>query len=99
MRRQYLGEGSDLVIVRGSRFNTGTMMEKALTIGAGAAGHWGGCHASPQDLNAPKVGDLRITDKMSRYTYPYCIMVNLEGKRFMDESENHFGLTYTKTGA
>ena len=99
MRRQYLGEGWDLVVVRGSRFNTGTMLEKAMAAGAGAAGHFGGCHASPQDLNAPKVGDLSVTDKMSRYTYPYAIMVNLEGKRFMDEGENHFGLTYAKTGA
>ena len=24
-------------------------------------------------------------------------MVNLEGKRFMDEGGNHFGLTYEKT--
>ena len=99
LRRQYLGEGWDLCIVRGTRFNTGAMMEKALAAGAGAVGHWGGCHASPQDLNAPKVGDLSITDKMSRYTYPYSIMVNLKGERFMDEGENHFGLTYAKTGA
>lgn len=99
LRRQYLGEGWDLCVVRGTRFNTGTMLEKALAAGAGSMGHWGGCHASPQDLNAPKVGDLSITDKMSRYTYPYAIMVNVRGERFMDEGENHFGLTYAKTGA
>ncbi|KAJ5124318.1 FAD/NAD(P)-binding domain-containing protein [Penicillium bovifimosum] len=99
LRRQFLGEGWDLVVVRGSRYNTGTMLEKAIAAGAQACGHWGGCHASPQDLRAPRVGDLSITDKMSRYSYPYSIMVNLEGKRFMDEGEDHFGLTYAKTGA
>ena len=99
LRRQYLGEGWDLVVVRGTRFNTGTMMEKAISAGAGVTGHFGGCHATPQDLKAPKVGDLSITDKMSRYSYPYCIMVNIDGKRFMDEGENHFALTYAKTGA
>jgi len=98
LRRQFLGEGWDLVVVRGTRFNTGRMMEKAITLGAGDTGHWGGCHATPQDLKAPKVGDLRVTDKMSRYSYPYSVMVNLEGKRFLDEGETHFGLTYAKTG-
>jgi tricarballylate dehydrogenase len=58
LKRQYLGEGWDLVVVRGSRFNTGTIMESAIASGAGVAGHWGGCHSKTQDLNAPKVGDL-----------------------------------------
>ena len=99
LRRQFLGEGWDLVVVRGTRFNTGAMMEKAFTAGAQSSGHFGGCHASPQDLNAPRVGDLKVKDRMSRYSYPYSVMVNLEGKRFMDEGENNFGLTYAKTGA
>ncbi|KAI9927567.1 hypothetical protein ASPWEDRAFT_71971 [Aspergillus wentii DTO 134E9] len=99
LRRQYLGEGWDLVALRGSRFNTGTMMEKAVAAGAGAAGHFGGCHATPHDLNAPKVLSPNDTDTMSRYSFPYSIMVNAEGRRFMDEGENHFSLTYAKTGA
>ena len=99
LRRQYLGEGWDLVLVRGTRFNTGTMLEKALALGAQACGHWGSAHATPQDVNAPKVGDLAVTDHMSRYSYPYGIMVNANGVRFLDEGENHFGLTYAKTGA
>lgn len=68
MRRQYLGEGWDLVVVRGTRFNMGAMTEKAIQAGAGSVGHWAGCHATPQDQNAPAVGDLRISDKMSRYS-------------------------------
>jgi tricarballylate dehydrogenase len=99
LRRQYLGEGWDMVVVRGTRFNTGTMLEKAIAADAGSVGHWGGCHASPQDLGAPRVGDLSVSDRMSRYSYPFSVMVNLEGRRFMDEGENVFGLTYAKTGA
>ena len=99
LRRQYLGEGWDLVIVRGTRFNQGTMLEKSIAAGAQATGNWGGAHASPQDLEAPKVGDLRITDKMSRYTYPYSLMVNIDGERFIDEGEDMFSYTYAKTGA
>jgi tricarballylate dehydrogenase len=99
LRRQWLGEGWDLVVVRGTRFNTGTMIEKGIAAGCGNTGHWGGCHASPQDLGAPKVGDLSVSDHMSRYSYPYSISVNLEGKRFFNEGENTFGYTYAKTGA
>lgn len=99
LRRRYLGEGWDLVVVRGTRFNTGTMLEKAIDAGAQAYGHWGGCHSSPQDVNAPRMGDLEITDEMSRYSYPYAIMVNVEGQRFMDEGEDIFAYTYAKTGS
>lgn len=99
MRRQYLGGGWDLVKVRGTRFNMGTMLREALHIGAQPTGHWGGCHAVPLDANAPAVGDLAMTDKTSRYSYPYGILVNVEGDRFVDEGENHVWLTYAKTGA
>ncbi|PLB40271.1 FAD/NAD(P)-binding domain-containing protein [Aspergillus candidus] len=99
LRRQFLGEGWDLVLVRGTRFNTGTMMEKALAAGALDTGHWGGCHASPQDFDAPRVGDLKVKDSMSRYSWVYGIMVNQDGKRFLDEGENMVAVTYAKTGA
>lgn len=99
MRRRYLGGGWDLVKVRGTRFNMGTMLRQALEIGAQPAGHWGGCHAVPLDFNAPAVGDLARTDTTSRYSYPYGILVNVDGVRFVDEGENHVWLTYAKTGA
>ncbi|WP_165492079.1 FAD-dependent tricarballylate dehydrogenase TcuA [Egibacter rhizosphaerae] len=98
MRERYLGSGWDLVKVRGTRFNTGTMLQKALDAGAQPEGHWGGCHASPLDADAPKVGDLSLTDKMSRYSYPYSLLVNIEGQRFVDEGEDEVWLTYAKTG-
>lgn len=46
----------------------GAMTEKAIAPGAGSVGHWAGCHATPQDQNAPAVGDLSVSDKMSRYS-------------------------------
>jgi tricarballylate dehydrogenase len=66
--------------------------------GAAPVGHWGGAHAVPLDASAPAVGDLRITDKMSRYSYPYALLVNRDGERFIDEGEAHVFLTYAKTG-
>ena len=98
MRLRYLGPGWDLVRVRGTRFNMGTMLTKALLAGAQPAGHWGGCHASPQDAAHPPVGDLRLTDKLSRYSFPYSLLINSDGHRFVDEGENEVWLTYAKTG-
>ena len=99
LRRQFLGDGWDLVALRGSRFNTGTMIEKAESAGAGVAGHFGGCHATPHDIDAPKILEPKDADKMSRYSYPYSVVVNTDGRRFMDEGKNHFSLTYATTGA
>ena len=98
-RQKWLGPGWDLVKVRGTRFNMGTVLSAALRAGAQPAGHWGGCHAVPVDADAPAVGDLRLTDKMSRYSYPYALLVNAEGRRFVDEGSDEVWLTYAKTGA
>lgn len=98
MRRQYLGEGWDLVLVRGSRYNTGTMLNGAIAAGARPVGHWGAAHASPQDANGPLMGDIDISPLMPRYAYQYGITVNIKGERFFDEGEDNFGKTYAKTG-
>jgi tricarballylate dehydrogenase len=98
LRLRYLGTGWDLVKVRGTRFNMGTMLLAALDAGAAPAGHWGGAHASPLDAHAPDVGELSLTDRMSRYSYPYALLVNGAGDRFVDEGEDEVWLTYAKTG-
>ncbi|GAA6526925.1 FAD-dependent tricarballylate dehydrogenase TcuA [Intrasporangium sp. DVR] len=98
MRQRWLGPGWDLVKVRGTRFNMGVPLEAAMRQGAQPFGHWGGCHAVPLDHHAPDWGDLRYTDKFSRYSYPYSIMVNVRGERFVDEGEDEVWLTYAKTG-
>jgi tricarballylate dehydrogenase len=99
MRRQYLGPGTELAIVRGTRFNTGTMLEKAIAAGAQAQGHWGGYHCAPQDAAAPPIGDMETLDAWERYSFPYSIMVNKSGRRFTDEGENEISLIYSKVGA
>ena len=99
MRRQYLGPGFEFAIVRGTRFNTGTMLEKAIAAGAQAQGHWGGYHCAPQDADAPKIGDMKTLDAWERYSFPYSIMVNKAGQRFTDEGEDEISLIYSKVGA
>lgn len=98
MRQRWLGPGWDLVKVRGTRFNMGAVLAAALDSGAQPTGHWGGCHAVPLDADAPAVGDLRLTDKMSRYSYPYALLINREGRRFVDEGSDQVWMTYAKTG-
>ena len=98
MRARYLGTGWDQVKVRGTRFNTGETLRMALEIGAKPVGHWQGCHATPVDGNSAPVGDLQLTDRTNRLSYPYSIMVNRLGRRFVDEGEDLGGLTYAKIG-
>ena len=98
MRARYLGPGWDRVKVRGTRFNTGETLRMALDIGAMPVGHWQGCHATPIDADAAPVGDLRLTDRTNRLSYPYSIMVNALGSRFADEGEDTGAYTYAKMG-
>lgn len=96
MRARYLGPGWDLAKVRGTRYNTGDGIRMALEIGAMPFGHWSGCHASVIDAEAPDV-EAATTDS-TRYSYPFSIMVNREGERFVDEGEDFQVYTYAKTG-
>ncbi len=98
MRTAYLGPSWSLVKVRGTRFNTGEMTRAALSIGAQSYGEWAGCHATPIDADAPIYGDLRLTDKTNRLSYPFSVMVNLDGERFVDEGEDFNLYTYAKMG-
>lgn len=98
MRARYLGPGWDTVIVRGTASSTGEMLDAVLRIGGQPHGHWSGCHATPVDAAAPRVGDLRLTDRTNRLSYPYGIMVNTEGRRFVDEGEDFSPYTYARIG-
>ena len=99
MRVAYLGPSWSLVKVRGTRFNTGELLRAALDLGAVAYGDWSGCHATPIDADAPEYGELRLTDKTNRLSYPLSVLVNLAGARFVDEGESFNLYTYAKTGA
>lgn len=94
-RARYLPQGSDLMKVRGSRHNTGEVLDMAVALGAATSGQWQGGHASPIDANAP---DVEVDNNVNRYAYPYGISVNKLGQRFFDESERHRTYTYAKTG-
>ena len=98
MRTRYLGPRWDSCRVRGTRFDTGDGLRVALQAGARAFGQWSGCHATPIDATAPVYGSLEMWDKTNRLSYPYSVMVDREGRRFVDEGEDFAGFTYAKYG-
>ena len=97
-RTRYLGPGWDLAKVRGTRHNTGDGLRMALDIGAEPYGHWSGSHAVGWDLNAPAYGDLSVGDGFQKHSYPFGIMVNAAGERFVDEGADFRNYTYAKYG-
>ena len=98
MRTRYLGPGWELAKVRGTRHNTGDGIQMALNAGARSYGHWSGCHAVGWDRNAPEFGDLAVGDGFQKHSYPFSIMVNAKGERFVDEGADFRNYTYAKYG-
>src|SRR5579864_9224013 len=97
-RTRYLGRGWDLAKVRGTRFNTGDGIRMALEIGAMPYGNWSGCHAVGWDRNAPEFGDLAVGDNFQKHSYPFGLMINARGERFVDEGADFRNYTYAKYG-
>ncbi len=98
MRTRYLGPGWDLAKVRGTRHNMGDGIRMALDAGAEPFGNWSGCHAVGWDMNAPPYGDLAVGDGFQKHSYPFGIMVNAAGERFLDEGADFRNYTYAKYG-
>jgi tricarballylate dehydrogenase len=81
--------------VRGSKHDTGEVLQMALALGAKSAGHWQGAHATPIDTTFP---DVEVSNNANRYSYMFGITVNTLGTRFFDEGEAEHSYTYAKTG-
>ena len=97
-RTRYLGPGWEMAKVRGTCFNTGDGIRMALEVGASPYGNWSGCHAVGWDYNAPEFGDLAVGDGFQKHSYPFGIMVNATGRRFVDEGADFRNYTYAKYG-
>jgi tricarballylate dehydrogenase len=94
MRVRYLGSTASSLVVRGSKYNTGDGIVMAMGIGAQSIGDWGGFHSAVMDARSEPVeaGETNIN------SFPYTIMVNRNGDRFVDEGEDFFDTTYVKYG-
>ena len=99
LRRQHLGEGWQNAKVRGTPGNTGEMILAALDAGAAKGGDWSTCHSVAWDAWHPEnEGNLELTNQLTRGGYPLGIVVNSEGKRFVDEGADYRNYTYAKYG-
>jgi tricarballylate dehydrogenase len=49
-------------------------------------------------MNAPEFGDLAVGDQFQKHSYPFAILVNATGKRFVDEGADFRNYTYAKYG-
>jgi tricarballylate dehydrogenase len=98
MRARYLGPGWELAKVRGTRFNVGDGIQMALDIGAAPYGNWSGCHATGWDRYAPEFGDVNVGDQFQKHSYIFGLLINADGKRFVDEGIDFHSFTYAKYG-
>ena len=98
MRTRYLGPGWELAKVRGTRFNVGDGLKMALEIGACPYGNWSGCHATGWDRYAPEFGDVNVGDQFQKHSYIFGLLINSEGRRFVDEGVDFHSFTYAKYG-
>ncbi|KAL5003399.1 FAD binding domain-containing protein [Aspergillus recurvatus] len=100
MRAQFLGPGWDFAHVRGTPYNNGLCLEAAIRdSSAKQAGNWSGCHSVAWDANAPpNSGDRGISNEFTKSGYPLGLMLNAEGKRFVDEGVDMRNYTYAVFG-
>lgn len=99
LRREHLGEGWQNAKVRGTPGNTGEMILAALEAGAAKGGDWSTCHSVAWDAWHPEnEGNLELTNQLTRGGYPLGIVVNTEGRRFVDEGADYRNYTYAKYG-
>jgi len=76
----YFGTGAESLrpISPGTRWNTGDGIQMALNNGAAVNGNWNGMHSEIIDPRSDMPAPLVLV-------YPYGIVVNCNGKRFVDE--------------
>src|SRR5262245_60862274 len=80
MLAQYIGAGAESLkmISPGTRFNTGDGIRMALAVGARSSGDWRSMHAEPVDPRSANSAPVVLV-------YPYGIVVDRDGRRFIDE--------------
>ncbi|AUV84666.1 tricarballylate dehydrogenase (plasmid) [Salinigranum rubrum] len=93
-RTKYYGPGFGNMIVRGSRYNTGGILDAAMNLGAKSEGEWGDAHMAIIDAGSPEV-EGGITNVRG---FQYGIIVNHEGERFLNEGADSRAHMYAKYG-
>lgn len=99
LREEHLGKGWKNAKVRGTPYNDGRVLTAALELGAVRAGDWSTCHSVQWDAFTPwNESNRELTNRLTRGGYPLGIIINKEGKRFLDEGADFRNYTYAKYG-
>ncbi|MGE7121599.1 FAD-dependent oxidoreductase [Peribacillus sp. NPDC046944] len=82
MMAQYIGRDAHKIpaVCKGGYFNRGEAIEMALSIGAKSAGQFDSFHAEPVDPRSKR-------EEAAVMLFPYAILVDQNGKRFLDEGK------------
>ena len=93
--REAWGPPAENFIIRGTPYDTGTMLRAMLDKGAKAVGEPRQCHAVAIDARAP-LFDGGIVTRLD--CVPFSIVVNRDAKRFYDEGEEFWPKRYAIWG-
>jgi tricarballylate dehydrogenase len=93
--KQYWGAAADNFLIRGTPYNTGSVLRMLLDAGVEAAGDPTQCHAVAIDARAPKF-DGGIATRLDSVVFG--IVVNRDARRFYDEGEDTWPKRYAIWG-
>lgn len=93
--KQAWGDVSEKFLIRGTPYDTGTVLKLLLDAGAQSVGDPTQGHMVPIDARSPKF-DAGIVTRVD--CVPLGIMVNPEGERFYDEGEDFWPMRYAIWG-
>ena len=102
-RASHLGAAWRKARVRGTALNQGAGLTLAQSVGAALAGDFERCHAVCMDTATPDFRGSAMPHverrRFRRISYPFGIMLNRDGKRFVDEGADFRNYTYAQYGA
>ncbi|MFT7654722.1 MAG: tricarballylate dehydrogenase [Limisphaerales bacterium] len=93
--REAWGDAADNFLIRGTPYNTGTVLKNLMDQGADTVGEPDQCHAVAIDARAPKY-DGGIVSRLDCVCFS--VVVNKEGQRFYDEGEDFWPKRYAIWG-
>ncbi len=102
LRAAHLGAPWRQATVRGTPYNRGAALTMARAVGAATEGDFAACHAVCMDVSTPNFEDSPIPHierrKFRKISYPFGVMLNAEGRRFVDEGADFRNYTYAQYG-
>ncbi len=93
--KEYWGERAENFLIRGTRYNQGTVLKMLLGNGVQPVGDPTQCHAVAIDARSPKF-DGGIVTRLD--CIPFGIVVNRDAERFYDEGEDFWPKRYAIWG-